>query len=56
VPAENLLGEEGAGFVAIMQNFATERVLLAAQCVAIAELAYRESVAYARERMPSARR
>jgi acyl-CoA dehydrogenase len=50
VPAANLLGEEGQGFVAIMLNFATERLLLAAQCVAIAELAYRESRAYARER------
>jgi len=50
VPAENLVGEEGAGFIAIMQNFVTERVLLAAQCVAIASLALRESAAYARER------
>jgi len=31
-------------------NFVTERLALAAQCVAIAELAYRESVAYARTR------
>ena len=51
VPAGNVLGEVDQGFVTIMQNFATERVFLAAQCVAIAELAYRESVAYARERM-----
>ena len=51
VPLENVLGEVDQGFVTIMQNFATERVFLAAQCVAIAELAYRESVAYARERM-----
>ncbi len=50
VPAANLIGEEGAGFLAIMQNFVAERVSLAGQCVAIAELAYRESVAYARER------
>jgi acyl-CoA dehydrogenase len=34
----------------IMMNFASERLFLAGQCVAIAELAYRESVAYARER------
>jgi acyl-CoA dehydrogenase len=33
-----------------MMNFVTERLALAAQCVAIAELAYRESVAYARTR------
>jgi acyl-CoA dehydrogenase len=50
VPASNLIGEENLGFVAIMINFASERLFLAAQCVAIAELAYRESVAYARER------
>ena len=51
VPVGNVLGEVDQGFVTIMQNFATERVFLAAQCVAIAELAYRESVTYARERM-----
>jgi acyl-CoA dehydrogenase len=50
VPAENLLGQENAGFIPIMMNFATERLMLAGSCVAIAELAYRESVAYARER------
>jgi acyl-CoA dehydrogenase len=50
VPAANLIGEENQGFVAIMMNFATERLFLAGQCVAIAELAYRESIAYARER------
>ncbi|MEZ4407418.1 MAG: acyl-CoA dehydrogenase family protein [Polyangiales bacterium] len=51
VPAENLVGEVDGGFVVIMQNFAVERVLLAAQCVAIATLAYGESVAYARDRV-----
>ncbi len=50
VPAENLLGGEGAGFLVIVQNFAIERVLLAAQCVAIAQLAWEESVAWTRER------
>ncbi len=50
VPLDNLLGEENQGFAAIMAGFAKERLLLAAQCVAIAELAYRESVGYARER------
>ena len=50
VPRANLLGEENGGFVPIMMNFAVERLLLAANCVAIAELAYRESIAYARER------
>ncbi|MBX3209447.1 MAG: acyl-CoA dehydrogenase family protein [Labilithrix sp.] len=51
VPAANLIGEENQGFLAIMINFASERLFLAGQCVAIAELAYRESVKYARERI-----
>ncbi len=50
VPAENLIGPENAGFVAIMTNFTQERLLLAAQCVAIAELALREAHAYSKER------
>ena len=50
VPAGNLIGAENAGFPMIMANFAPERLFLAGQCVAIAELAYREAVAYARER------
>ena len=51
VPVENLIGEENQGFVPIMMNFATERIFLAGQCVAIAELCHRESVKYARERV-----
>ena len=50
VPVSNLIGEENQGFVPIMMNFANERILIASQCVTIAELAYGESVAYARER------
>lgn len=50
VPAANLIGEENQGFYAIMINFESERLFLAGQCVAIAELAYRESVTYARAR------
>ncbi len=50
VPANNLLGRENAGFLMIMMNFVTERLAIAGQCVAIAELAYREAVAYAKER------
>lgn len=50
VPVGNLIGQENAGFLAIMANFVGERLYLAGQCVAIAELCYREAVAYARER------
>ncbi len=50
VPAANLVGEENSGFMQIVMNFVSERLYLAGQCVAIAELAYQEAVAYARER------
>ncbi|MBI2894578.1 MAG: acyl-CoA dehydrogenase family protein [Deltaproteobacteria bacterium] len=50
VPRENLLGRPGEGFVAIVKNFVSERLHIAGQCVAIAILAHRESVAWARER------
>jgi len=50
VPVANRIGPEHGAFPMIMMNFAAERLMLAGQCVAIAELAYRESIAYARER------
>nr|HEX4314551.1 acyl-CoA dehydrogenase family protein [Kofleriaceae bacterium] len=50
VPVGNRIGAENAAFPMIMVNFAGERLMLGAQCVAIAELAYRESIAYARDR------
>jgi acyl-CoA dehydrogenase len=50
VPVSNLIGAENAGFLMIVQNFVHERLFLAAQCVAISELAYRESIRWARER------
>lgn len=50
VPVANLIGSENGGFPLIMANFVGERLALAGQCVAIAELAYRESISYARER------
>jgi acyl-CoA dehydrogenase len=50
VPVSNRIGEENGGFPTIMMNFTVERLLLAGNCVAIAELAYQESIAYARQR------
>ncbi|MCS6797997.1 MAG: acyl-CoA dehydrogenase family protein [Myxococcota bacterium] len=50
VPVSNRIGPEGAGFALLMANFVGERVGLAGQCVAIAELAYRETVAWVRQR------
>ena len=50
VPAENLIGKENAGFMAIMHNFNNERIMLAAQAWAFAKVCYEEALAYARER------
>ncbi|HWO20595.1 MAG TPA: acyl-CoA dehydrogenase family protein [Kofleriaceae bacterium] len=50
VPVENRIGLEHGAFPMIMKNFAGERLMLAAQCVSIAELAYREAITYARGR------
>jgi len=50
VPVANRIGPEHGAFPMIMMNFASERLMLAAQCVSIAELAYQESIAYTRER------
>lgn len=51
VPVGNRIGGEHAAFPMIMANFASERLMLAGQCVAIGELAYREARRYARERI-----
>jgi len=50
VPVANRIGPENGAFPMIMMNFVGERLALAGQCVAIAELAYRESIQYARDR------
>ncbi len=50
VPVANRIGPENAGFMAIMLNFNNERIMLAAQAWAFAQLCYDEALAYARER------
>lgn len=50
VPVANRIGPEHGAFPIVMSNFAAERLMLASQCVAIAELAHREAVAYAKMR------
>jgi acyl-CoA dehydrogenase len=50
VPVANRLGPENAGFMAIMLNFNNERIMLAAQAWASAQVCYDEALAYARER------
>ena len=50
VPVANRIGPENGAFPMIMANFAAERLMLAGQCVAIAELAYHEAVSWAKQR------
>lgn len=50
VPDANRLGQEGAGFVAIMQNFAWERLVMSLGQVAGAQRIYDLAKAYALER------
>jgi acyl-CoA dehydrogenase len=50
VPAVNLLGPEGAGFRAIMQNFNSERFSMASGAIGYAWVCYQEALAWARER------
>jgi acyl-CoA dehydrogenase len=50
VPAANLVGEENAGFRAIMQNFNAERLGMAAAAVGFAQACLDDAVAWARQR------
>jgi alkylation response protein AidB-like acyl-CoA dehydrogenase len=50
VPAENLLGEEGQGFIHLMQNLAQERLSIAVGSVAGAAAALDMTLDYVRER------
>lgn len=50
VPKENLLGEEGSGFISLMVNLPQERISIAAMAVAAIEIVLEQSLAYAKER------
>ncbi len=50
VPAANLLGEPGGGFVALMQNLPRERVTIGVTALAIAEQALADTLAYSKQR------
>jgi acyl-CoA dehydrogenase len=50
VPAANLLGEEGGGFIALMQNLPRERVTIGVTALAIAEQAFSDTLAYCKQR------
>jgi acyl-CoA dehydrogenase len=50
VPAKNLLGEEGGGFLMLMQKLQQERLVVAIACQAGAEQILEDTVAYCKER------
>ena len=50
VPAENLMGEENLGFVAIMENFNLERVALVAGALGMMRVCLAESIDWAQTR------
>ncbi|GAA4133194.1 acyl-CoA dehydrogenase family protein [Actinomadura keratinilytica] len=50
VPKENLLGEEGMGFIYLMQNLARERLSIGVSAQAGAETAFEQTLDYCRTR------
>ncbi|MCV7317773.1 acyl-CoA dehydrogenase family protein [Mycolicibacterium confluentis] len=50
VPVENLLGEEGQGFVYLMQNLPQERMTIAISAAAAMEAVLEETIQYCKER------
>jgi alkylation response protein AidB-like acyl-CoA dehydrogenase len=50
VPAENLLGEEGRGFIYLMQNLPQERIGIAVTAAAAMETVLEHTVQYTKER------
>lgn len=51
VPAKNLIGEEGKGFIYAMQTLDTSRPVIAAQAVGLAQGALDQALKYAKERV-----
>jgi acyl-CoA dehydrogenase len=50
VPAGNLLGDEGGGFVALMQNLPRERVAIGTTALAAAEAVFEQTLEYCKQR------
>ena len=50
VPAGHLVGEEGEGFYQVLDGLNEERLVIAAECLGLGELALERGVEYARER------
>ncbi len=50
VPAENLLGTEGGGFIALMQNLPRERIAIGTAALAGAEQVFEDTLEYCKQR------
>jgi acyl-CoA dehydrogenase len=50
VPVEDRIGPEGSGFLALMKNFETERLMLAVNGYQLARLAFEDAYAWAQQR------
>src|SRR5215471_3091990 len=50
VPAANLLGNEGGGFIALMENLPRERVTIGVFALAVAEQAFEDTLEYCKQR------
>jgi hypothetical protein len=51
VPADSLIGEEGAGFRYVLSGMNAERILIAAECIGDAKWFIAKAAAYAKERV-----
>jgi acyl-CoA dehydrogenase len=50
VPARNLIGEEGEGFYQVLDGLNEERLVIAAECLGLGEVALERGIEYANER------
>lgn len=50
VPAENMVGDEGEGFIQVMKGFEFSRILLALGCLGAAQTTLEETIKYVQER------
>jgi len=51
VPASNLIGKEGEGFYHLLDGLNEERIVIAAECIGLGELAIERGSTYARDRV-----
>ncbi|WP_420412637.1 acyl-CoA dehydrogenase family protein [Roseibium sp.] len=51
IPAENLIGEEGEGFRAILHGMNPERILIGSEAIGLGHAALRKACGYAKERV-----